>query len=331
MKKILSGWCLGLLILLSSAAADKLAVAEPAARGGVKPAEIEAVWGMLESGIRSGEYTLVSRGSLKQILTECGLGSSSGLVNMSDIQKAQMGRVSGVRYILISEVARFGKGVSCTMRILDASTGEIDPARTANIRVNDFDELADRIEAVLNTLLADQKTLQRCALLAPAAPPNFPAADFTAILENSLLQQNVKLQNLRSVTKILRRNHIDDLAELEPKMYVRVGKLLEVQYLVQPAITRYEVAAIPYHVEESGASGIRRIGYFEGTVRVVSARDGASVANIPFHSRINFRDIDPAMTREWMPKDYGLYIMRTVTEKEIVPALSRIPVLKGAK
>ena len=124
-------------------AADKLAVAEPVGKGGVPASDIEAFWGILESSIQSDEYTLVSRGALKQMLTEIGLTTSSDLVSLDSRQKARLGEVEGVKYILVSEISKFGTRLNCTMRILDATTGEIDQARTANLRVRDLDELAD--------------------------------------------------------------------------------------------------------------------------------------------------------------------------------------------
>ena len=139
---------LSAVLTLGAAAADKLAVAEPVGKGGVQADEIETFWGILETSIHSNEYKLISRGALKQMLTEIGLTTSSDLVNLNSAQKAKLGQLEGAKYILVSEIGRFGSKLNCTMKILDSSTGEIDQMRTANIRVSDFDELADKIETV---------------------------------------------------------------------------------------------------------------------------------------------------------------------------------------
>lgn len=324
---------LGILLTLNALAADKLAIAEPIGMGGMKVQDIEMLWGILESAIRSNEYTLVSRAALKQIMTEIGLTTSSDLMNLNSSQKAKLGQIATVKYILVSEVGYFGGRVNCTLRILDSSTGEIDQARSANLRVGDLNELADKIEATLQTLLSDDKQLRRAAILHPviriARYPDFLGNDFNVRLESALLNDGVKLQNLQSVAKILKKNDLDDLNELEPKMFVKIGKLLEVQILIQATLSRFEIASIPYYVEETGARGFRRIGHLEGNIRIVSARDGQLIASIPFEEQVNFRLLDRAMTRDWTPDDYGKYLIKTVIPQKIVPELLKVSALKG--
>ena len=74
---------LSAFLALGSFAADKLAIAEPVAKGGMKAQDIEAFWGILESSVKSDEYTLISRAALKQIMTEIGLTTSSDLMNLN--------------------------------------------------------------------------------------------------------------------------------------------------------------------------------------------------------------------------------------------------------
>ena len=78
------------VLTVGAFAADKLAIAEPVGRGGVPAADIEAFWGILESSVQSDEYTLISRGALKQMMTEIGLTTSSDLVNLNSNQKARL-------------------------------------------------------------------------------------------------------------------------------------------------------------------------------------------------------------------------------------------------
>ena len=312
-------------------AADKLAIAEPVGKGGVPAADIEAFWGILETSVQSDEYTLVSRGALKQMMTEIGLTTSSDLVNLNSTQKAKLGQVEGVKYILVSEIGKFGTRLNCTMRILDATTGEIDQARTANLRVKDLDELADEIEAALKTMLSDDKGLHRSAILAPVikvAAPSYLADDFNVRLENSMLEKGLKLQNLKSVAKILKNNDLDNLYELEPKMYVKVGKLLEVELLIQATITRFEIERIAYNVAETGARGFRYIGNLEGSVHIISAQTGETLGSVPFEERINFRDLPISMTRDWTVDDYGKYLIKTIIPEKVVPGIMKSPAFK---
>ena len=312
-------------------AADKLAVAEPVGRGGVPASDIEAFWGILESSIQSDEYTLVSRGALKQMLTEIGLTTSSDLVSLNSTQKAKLGEVEGVKYILVSEISKFGTRLNCTMRILDATTGEIDQARTANLRVKDLDELADQIEAALQKLLSDDKALHRSAILAPVikvSAPGYLADDFNVRLENGMLDKGLRLQNLQSVAKILKKNDMDNLNELEPKMYVKVGKLLEVEMLLQATITRFEIDKIAYNVAETGASGFRYIGNLEGSVRIISAQTGETLGSVPFDERVDFRTIPISTRRDWTVDDYGKYLIRTVIPQKVIPGIMKSPAFK---
>ena len=331
-RKFFAGCLLGVLLAFNMSAADKLAIAEPVGKGGVKSEDIEAFWGILEASIQSDEYKLISRGALKQMMTEIGLTTSSDLVNLNSTQKAKLGQLEGVKYILVSEIGKFGSRLNCTLKILDSSTGEIDQMRTANLRVRDLDELADKIEAALQTLLADDKKLQMSAILTPVIrvqAPQYLAVDFNVRLENALMNQGVKLQNLQSVNKILRRNNLDNLYELEPKMFVKVGKLLEVQKLIQATITRFEIAKIPYHVEETGARGFRYIGNIEGNIRIISAQSREALASVPFEERINFRRLDRDMTRDWTLDDYGKYLIKSVIPQKIIPELLKVSALKG--
>ena len=312
-------------------AADKLAVAEPVGKGGVPASDIEAFWSILETCVQSDEYTLISRGALNQMMTEIGLTTSSDLVSLNSRQKAELGKVEGVKYILVSEISKFGSRLNCTMRIVDASTGEIDQARTANLRVKDLDELADQIEATLKTMLSDDKALHRSAILAPVikvAAPAYLSSDFNVRLEEAMLEKGLKLQNLQSVTKILAKNDLDNLYELEPKMYVKVGKLLEVEMLIQTTITRFEIQKIAYNVSETGARGFRYIGYFEGSVHIISAQTGEMLCSVPFDERINFRDLPVSMTRDWTVDDYGKYLIKTVIPQKIVPGIMKSPAFK---
>ncbi len=329
-KKLITA--LACVVLSAGAfAADKLAVAEPVGKGGVPAADIEAFWGILESSIQSDEYTLVSRGALKQMLTEIGLTTSSDLVSLNSRQKAKLGEVEGVKYILVSEISKFGTRLNCTMRILDATTGEIDQARTANLRVKDLDELADEIEAALQKLLSDDKALHRSAILAPVikvSAPGYLADDFNVRLENEMLDKGLRLQNLQSVTKILKKNDMDNLNELEPKMYVKAGKLLEVEMLIQATITRFEIEKIAYNVAETGASGFRYIGNIEGNVRIISAQTGETLGSVPFDERVDFRSIPISTRRDWTVDDYGKHLIRTVIPQKVIPGIMKSPAFK---
>ncbi len=316
--------------------ADRLAVAEPIGKGGVAAQDIEAFWGMLESSIMSDDYELVSRGALKQMMTEIGLTTSSNLVSLNDDQKARLGQLATVKYILVSEIGTFGSRLNCTLRILDSSTGVIDPRRRENLRVADLDELADKLESTLERLFSDQKQLMRSAVLAPiirfeAGPQQalIVRDEFPVQLRDGLLSNGVRLQNLTSVDKILKANNLGDLSECEPSLYRKVGKLLGVQHLIQPVITRFDLTGVPYHVEETGAHGTWYVGNIAGNVQVVSAQTGEIVCALPFEDALHSRTLGRAATRGWTPADYGRALIRTILPKLVPVLLAKAPALKG--
>jgi len=158
--------------------------------------------------------------------------------------------------------------------------------------------------------------------------PAYLSEDFNVRMESALMDKGLRLQNLQSVAKILKKNDMDNLNELEPKMYVKVGKLLEVEMLIQATITRFEIEKIAFNVAETGAKGFRYIGNLEGSVRIVSAQTGETLASVPFEERVNFRDLPISMTRDWTVDDYGKYLIRTVIPREIIPSLLKTPALK---
>ena len=245
-KQILSILMVAMALPVMVFGADKLGVAEPISKGALKAEEVGMLWSMLESSIQSEKYTVITRSSLQQMMTEIGLTTSSDLLNMNTNQKAKLGMIEGVKYLLVTEVGTFGTRINCTLRVIDSSTGEVIPMRSANIRVKDLDALADQLEPALEKLFSDNKQLRRSALLTPIvkaanAPANF-ADDLTVNMENCLIQAGLQIQNLKSVTKILADNGLDALTEVEPKMYSKIGKLLDSRVLFLIEVLHTELA-----------------------------------------------------------------------------------------
>ena len=302
-------------------AADKLAVAEPIGKGGVKAEEIEALWGILETSIQSEEYKVISRGALKQMMTEIGLTETSGLVNMNAAQKAKLGQLDGVKYILITEVGKFGSRYNCTLRIIDSSTGEIDQARTYNLRVKDFDELADKIESALETLLSDEKNQNISAIIFPVVldkrASRSVGEDFNARMEQQLLRNGVRLRSIQSIKSILQKNNISPLYELEPAKFKTVGKLLESKYLIQVVINRFSVTRVTEYNSLMRQNITTWKGNISGFVKVLYGTKSEIRHVATFNEKINFSDLD-IDTEDWTPKDYELHLIDSV-----IPAITK--------
>ena len=130
---------------------DRLAVAEPVNKGGIKTEDVEAIWSMLESSI-GGDYEVISRAALKQIMTEIGLTTSSDLMNLNSAQKARLGQIKTVKYLLVPTVGKFGSRITLSLSLMNSSTGSIDPDGSISKVFRNFDELADQLKDTLNEI-----------------------------------------------------------------------------------------------------------------------------------------------------------------------------------
>lgn len=312
------------LFALSAAAADKLAIAEPSVKGGATKEEAELLWNMLESSADGG-YELISRSALKQILTEINLTDSSGLTELNSEQRAKLGELKTVRYLLISNLGRFGSRRNISLMVLDASTGQILPDRKISETFNDMDELADKLDDILNRIGLGRpaRNFGRNALLTPLIrtrtnAPAFLPDDLNNELESALLERGMKLRAFKSAAAILRKNNIPPLDEADPSLFARAGSLLRVDYLLQPIVTRFDIVEKKESIEVTRQVIIRRLGHLEGTLRILDARSGETFRVIKIKKDVDFTDLDD--TEDWMPEDFGKYLIREAV-RELLPKI----------
>jgi len=212
----------------------------------------------------------------------------------------------------------------CSVRLIDLKKGTVVRGRRGNISAGSLTELADKMEYHLARILTDSKQSSLSALLLPniqvANAPIYLGEFANTTLESALLAQGVRLQNLLSVKKILANNHLDELSELEPAMFVKVGKLLSVKTLMQLTINRFEVTAQQRNIAASGRTVVLYSGAIGGNLRVVSAQTGELLASIPFEQKFN--PLRPtAQTRSWELEDYGKYYLGFTLQEMVIPQL----------
>ncbi len=302
--------------------ADRIAIAEPAAKGGVTPQEIETFWGMLESSVDGG-YELVSRSALKQMLAEIGFTDNSGLAELNAKQKAKLGEIRTVKYILVSTIGKFGRRLNLSLSLIDASTGDVLPDRKVTDTVGTFEELADRLPGLLREIGLGTEAKKRgiYAMLHPVItaknPPDYLSASFSSGLESFLLGKGMRLQNLKTVDPILRKNGIGSLDAAEPALFARIGELLRVDSLIRPEITRFSVTVKREYIAASKRTVERRICNLDGEIRILSTGTGEVVAVIPFRQKIDFDDVEAKEdTDDWTAEDYGKYAV-----EQLIPAI----------
>ena len=320
-KPLAFAFCL--LLALSAAAADKLAIAEPVVKGNVlSKEEADLLWSMLESSVDGG-YELISRSALKQLLTEINLTESSGLAELNSEQRAKLGELKTVRYLLISNIGKFGSRRNISLMVLDASTGQILPDRKIAETFTDMDELADKLDDILTRIGLGRQTKNygRNALLLPLLRTSVPvyfSDDFNNELESGLLGRGMKLRAFKSTASILRKNNIPPLDQAEPALFARAGSLLRVDYLIQPIVTRFDFVNKRETIEVTRQVIIRRLGHLEGTLRILDARTGETFQVINIKKDVDFTDLDD--TEDWMPEDFGKYLIREAV-RELLPKI----------
>lgn len=323
-KKLLTMLFIAIAAATPVFGADKIAVAEPVGKNGVTPQEIEALWGMLEGNV-GGDFEIISRNALKQLMTEVGFTDASGLANPNSTQKAKLGEIKTVKYILVSDVSRFGTRYNVNLSVIDSSTGSLDPDKRGSITVNNFDELSDKLVDTLREFGIGRPISMsgRTALLDPLIkqnnPPPYMSDELNDRLQSALLENGIRLYQLQNIRRILATNKIPALDEVEPAMYVRVGELLRADYLIQPVISKFDTRIERKFIKASNRTVVKCIGDMNGSVKIINAKTGDMVASIPFRNRVDFADLDDDMS-EWTPEDYGNYLIEA-TLKTLTPKI----------
>ena len=327
MKKIiLAVACFALSAV--SFAADMVGVAEPVGKGGVTSVEIEGIWSILETCIQSDQYTVISRTALNQMMTEIGFVINSDLVDPGSEQKAKLGKIKGVKYILVTEVAKLGTRLNCTMRILNVSTGEIEKDRTTNIRVKDLDQLADEIEPILKWMLGTAD-ISRSIILNPeiksssAAKYGYLADDFRTCLGDSMVEKcGLTILSLQSISTFLSEKNMHDINHLDLNDYKAIGTQLEAGMLFRTSITSFEVTRSTKVLSETGRSRTIYSATIAGDVAVIAPRTGVELAKVPFTETLDY-NVDAPSTS--MDLRTGKDVIRKAITEVIVPGIMKAP------
>ncbi len=314
-------------------AKDKIGIAEPAVGGSFTKDDALAVWDELEASFHSQEYTLISRAAMKQIMTEIGFTTSSDLLNMNSAQKAKLGQIEGVKYLIVPSLRKLGTRITLALKTVESSTGEVDQERTATLKATSLDEIADKLEVTLEDMLKDKggtsvaKSSKRCALLTPvvkmAQSPDYLQGDFNTWMQSALLAQGIQLANLSDVSRFQKAG----LTEMTDRDYAVLGRELRVKFLIQLEITDCAIVAVPWSSPETGASGYTYSGRFRARMKVVDANDGSLKDSCP----VMWDNFLGKTTNGMPPPPIAAYaeqmIAKVVTEV-IAPRLAVIPGIK---
>ena len=182
----------------ATAAADvrpPLAILKPETGDGVADKEAMMLWDFLESSVSNGAFRLISRSDLARMQEEIGFTTMSDLVNLSSQDRARIGKVKTVSKLLATSVGVFGETRVMSFKVFDASTAEIDTARSRTLRARTLDALLPQISAVMAEIFAAPPSgTVLLPVIHPASMPNKVAAAFDAAMAGVLSQAGVAVK-----------------------------------------------------------------------------------------------------------------------------------------
>ena len=273
---------------VSSFARTLVGIAEPIVGSSLTEDDARVVWDELEASFHRSDYVLISRAALKQMMTEIGLTTSSDLLNMNSSQKAKLGQIEGIKYLIVPSLRKLGTRITLTLKTVESSTGEVDQGRSATLKATSLDEISDKLEVTLADMLRNDKngttvakSSKKCALLTPvikmAQAPTYLQGDFNTWMQSALLSKGIQLANLADVSRFQKAG----LTEMTDRDYAVLGRELRVACLIQFEITDFAIVDVPWASPETGASGHSYSGRFRARMKVVDAKDGSLVDACP--------------------------------------------------
>ncbi len=273
---------------VSSFARSKVGIVEPIAGSSLTEDDALAIWEDLEATFHSSDYTLLSRAALKQMMTEIGLTTSSDLLNMNASQKAKLGQIKGIKYLIVPLLRKLGTRITLTLKTVEASTGEVDQGRSATLKATSLDEISDKLEVTLADMLRDDKngtpvakSSKKCALLTPvikmAQAPDYLQGGFTTWMQSALLSKGIQLADLADVSRFQKA----DPTEMTDRDCAVLGRELRVDCLILFEITDFAIFDIPWTSPKTGASGHSYSGRFRARMKVRDVNDGSLVDACP--------------------------------------------------
>ena len=172
-----------------------LAVLKPEALAGVSDQEAMLLWDNLESSVRGGAFKLISRSDLARMQEEIGFTTSSDLVNLSSQSRARIGKIKTVSKLLATSVGKIGETYSLTFKVFDASTAEIDDARSRTLYERKIDAILPLLRQTLAEVLAAPPAgIVLLPVEAPRAMPESVAKAFNLQLAAALAEAGVAVK-----------------------------------------------------------------------------------------------------------------------------------------
>ena len=307
----------------------KVGIVEPIVDSSLTEDDARVVWDELEASFHRSDYVLISRAALKQMMAEIGLTTSSDLLNMNASQKAKLGQIKGIKYLIVPLLRKLGTRITLALKTVEASTGEVDQGRSATLKATSLDEISDKLEVTLADMLRNNKngttvakSSKKCALLAPvikmAQAPGYLQEGFNTWMQSALLSKGIRLADLADVSRFQK----EGLTEMPDRDYAVLGHELRVACLIQFEITDFAIIDVSWASSVTGASGHSYSGRFRARMKVMDANDGSLVDfSALVHEGFLGKTVNgmpPPPVESWAEQ----MIMKSVTE-QIAPRLEQ--------
>ena len=238
MKK-LHLFILALFCVTALHAADRIAVAEIMTRGNIDAAGLAGLADQIEAKL-GGNYEVISRTALQAMLKEVAFQTESGLADSAG-QLAELGRVHGVKYLLVTSVAQIGSRMGMTLMVVDCSTGKVDPKRHISLDAPDLNGLVRRLDWALDKiglLARPGETAARKQLavfpvqVAPGIAPASGTSFETKLSEFLLKSGSFELLGRDTLQAVAAESALADAALAAPGQQIKTGALAVGDWLI---------------------------------------------------------------------------------------------------
>lgn len=257
---------------------EKLAVAKPETT--ILPdEEVKTLWRALETAVADGPYELITRSDLQKMMDELQFQHWGNLVDKrGDLAKYH--KVHAVKYVLVTNIGKLGDQLDGSLKIVDVSTGSINPGFLVNVTAADAVELKEKIAAEFGRLFAAPKPLPvaETVVLAPRGD-SVPAAfvdKYFSLIEQNALAQNSKVRSLDKVA----------IGDTRKESLLALGYELDAQAVVETRISSYDVRRVERTIEISGAHVVYYEGGLEMVIRVYSTLSGQLLKTVEIDCKL---------------------------------------------
>ena len=271
-----------------------LAILKPEAQAGVSDQEAMLLWDFLESSVQCGAFKLISRSDLVRMQEEIGFTTMSDLVSLSSQDRARIGRIKTVSKLLATSVGVVGETWVMSFKVFDASTAEIDTARSRRLTARSIDALLPQIQSVMEEIFAAPPS---GTVLMPVKHPMLMPKSVAAAFDSQL-------------------------AAALAKAGVAVKAGTEGAVRIVPSVSAFSVRAV------SDGDGFVYRGSISGTVSV----EGADAAQVVFSLADVELGRERGAAPSWLTQDYGEKLVSLALGSENVKAsLAAIATADAAK